>query len=287
MPDFFVPPLDRVPAVLRRLCAALCLLGAACAATAQQQPVPWPASPYSHFAQNVSLQSVLEDFARSFSLELKVAGGVRETTVNGRLTSATPTEFLNRLASMYGFDWYVYSGVLHVSDANAVVVRNISAPGRSVENLRQALTDVGVFRSRFGWGELTGQDVALVSGPLSYVNLVESIVRGLPQPGGAQQVAVFRLRHATAEDRTILYRDREITTPGLASILQDLISGGGGALGTANNEALSAIAAPLRSATPLGKGEEDNQIVEQWGEKPAYDFTPIPHWDLGDRKSVV
>jgi seryl-tRNA synthetase len=36
-------------------------------------------------------------------------------------------------------------------------------------------------------------------------------------------------------------------------------------------------------SVPLGKDENDNPVVSVWGEKPALDFTPVEHWDLGVR----
>jgi len=38
---------------------------------------------------------------------------------------------------------------------------------------------------------------------------------------------------------------------------------------------------------PLGKGEEDNQVVRTWGEKPSYAFTPKPHWDVGTALGIL
>lgn len=32
---------------------------------------------------------------------------------------------------------------------------------------------------------------------------------------------------------------------------------------------------------PVGRTEEDNLEIKTWGEKPDFDFTPLPHWELG------
>jgi seryl-tRNA synthetase len=34
---------------------------------------------------------------------------------------------------------------------------------------------------------------------------------------------------------------------------------------------------------PAGKGEEDNQELRQWGQRPAFDFEPKDHVDLGEQ----
>lgn len=37
---------------------------------------------------------------------------------------------------------------------------------------------------------------------------------------------------------------------------------------------------------PVG-GEEANVVMAEWGEEPAFDFEPLPHWDLGERLGVL
>jgi multiple sugar transport system permease protein len=82
-----------------------------------------------------------------------------------------------------------------------------------------------VLEPRFGWGELPEQGVVVVSGPPAYVRLIEATLAALPSAPGGQQVRVFRLKHAAVDDRIINYRDREITTPGVANILRNLVLG--------------------------------------------------------------
>ncbi|MCH7712601.1 MAG: serine--tRNA ligase [Chloroflexi bacterium] len=38
---------------------------------------------------------------------------------------------------------------------------------------------------------------------------------------------------------------------------------------------------------PHGLDESANVIVRQWGEPRAFDFTPEPHWDLGERLGII
>jgi seryl-tRNA synthetase len=41
------------------------------------------------------------------------------------------------------------------------------------------------------------------------------------------------------------------------------------------------------ASAPEGAGEEDNVVVAQHGEPPAYDFAPLPHWELGERLGII
>ncbi len=38
---------------------------------------------------------------------------------------------------------------------------------------------------------------------------------------------------------------------------------------------------------PVGKGEEENVVLREWGEKPAFDFTPVPHWEIGPHLDII
>lgn len=208
---------------------------------------PWPDAAFSYYAENARLATVLREFAGNFSLSLQLGDKI-SGTVNGKFNSANPTEFLNRLGGVYGFQWFTHAGTLYISRSSDVATRTINASGGSVQSMRQALVQLGVFDTRFGWGELPDQAVALVSGPPAYVSLIERTVAQLPQIAGGQKIEVFRLKHASASDRTIRYRDQQVVTPGLTSVLRNLIAGGN--TSNNNNETLAAIAEPLRRNPP-------------------------------------
>ncbi len=38
---------------------------------------------------------------------------------------------------------------------------------------------------------------------------------------------------------------------------------------------------------PDGEGEDDNVVVRTWGEMPAFDFIPKPHWELGEQLGII
>jgi seryl-tRNA synthetase len=44
---------------------------------------------------------------------------------------------------------------------------------------------------------------------------------------------------------------------------------------------------PPHSSVPVGRGEEDNKVVRFWGEKPAFDFEPLMHWDIAEALDIV
>ncbi len=41
------------------------------------------------------------------------------------------------------------------------------------------------------------------------------------------------------------------------------------------------------SEVPVGGGEEDNVVLHERGRKPAFDFDPLPHWEVGERLGIL
>ncbi|WP_242333393.1 serine--tRNA ligase [Anaeromyxobacter sp. SG66] len=44
---------------------------------------------------------------------------------------------------------------------------------------------------------------------------------------------------------------------------------------------------PPHESVPDGKDEHDNRVVSTWGEKAKLDFTPRPHWELGEALGIL
>jgi seryl-tRNA synthetase len=50
---------------------------------------------------------------------------------------------------------------------------------------------------------------------------------------------------------------------------------------------LAGIPNLTRDEVPTGKSEEDNVTVKTWGDKPQFDFTPKPHWEIGEQLGIL
>jgi len=53
------------------------------------------------------------------------------------------------------------------------------------------------------------------------------------------------------------------------------------------NEMLLLIPNLPHPSVPIGRGEEDNVVVREWGEKPSFSFEPRPHWEIGERLDIL
>lgn len=195
------------------------------AETDSRSTPPWPNSPFSYINRNQTLEQVLRDFVATFSLRLQIEGDLsgEPLPASGRSQSASPTEFLNQLSAAHGLSWYHHEGVLYVSRTSARITQNYATRGLPPDTLKRVLNDLGLFDERFGWSGVPERGTVFVSGPVSYVERIGKAIESLPQPTADQRLMVYRLRHATVDDRTLKYRDSSITTPGVANLLRALV----------------------------------------------------------------
>ncbi len=40
-------------------------------------------------------------------------------------------------------------------------------------------------------------------------------------------------------------------------------------------------------SVPIGTGSEENKVIRTWNEPKKFDFTPLPHWDLGEKLGII
>ena len=53
------------------------------------------------------------------------------------------------------------------------------------------------------------------------------------------------------------------------------------------HQLLAGIPNLTRDEVPTGNSEADNLTVKTWGEKPAFNFAPKPHWELGEALGIL
>jgi len=94
------------------------------------------------------------------------------------------------------------------------------------------------------------------------------------------------LRHARKE----LARDRQTDTAergrDLRSMIKDLEDEVKN-IETSLEDVLLQLPNIPHPSTPVGEVEDDNIIMRTWGEPRSFDFTPAPHWTLGESLGII
>lgn len=185
-------------------------------------PPEWKNTAYAYEAEHKPVRDVLEDFAHTFGTQLQIEG-LLEGIVNGKIRANTPQSLLDRLSVEHRFQWYLYNNTLYVSALDQQESARLEVSSETIADLKQALTDIGLLDSRFGWGELHEDGVVLVSGPRRYIEQIKQFSRQRRSVDEKQTVLSFPLKFANAADRQVDYRGEKLTIPGVTSIVRGLL----------------------------------------------------------------
>lgn len=185
-------------------------------------PSFWRETGYLYQANQTPVRKVLEDFSNQFGVMLELSPAVKGT-IDGRISSNSAVEFLDRLALTRKFRWFVYANTLYISPMQDNLIETITAENDSISDLRQVLIGIGLFEPRFGWAEMNDAQSVIVTGPAEYVKLVKKVLGRKDVPKSDLEVMIFRLRYANAEDREIQYRNKTVVTQGVTTILKNLL----------------------------------------------------------------
>lgn len=189
-------------------------------------PPHWKDSGFSVNANGMTLQNVLEEFGRVYGA--RIAYKLKDDVyVKGRLKAESGSEFLDRLAQPYKFRWFVYNDMLYIVPRDENASLRLEVGENAVQDAKAALIGLGLFDSRFGWGELPDEGTVMVSGPRAYVELVRDVLLPveIKSPERGRHIMVFRLKYASATDRTITSRGQSEVIPGVKTILNNLLFG--------------------------------------------------------------
>ncbi len=210
------------------------LVGTLCFTTSivkAEIPQFWKVSAYAMECVDADIKDVFADFGKSFGVSVDVNDNV-VGTCQGWLRHESAEEFLNAIAIEYQLSWYLFNDVLHISNTNDNVIKRV----RIDDGLYDALLEFGLLQDKFGWGSLDENQVAIISGPQSYVAHIEEITEDLKNQKEFEETSeldkedkihVIPLKYASVADRETVIREKTIKIPGIASILNQILNGKG------------------------------------------------------------
>jgi type III secretion protein C len=263
--------MNSIHCLKRWLTAALAVLTLLAPVAGQAAaPANWKDTGFSVDAQGLMLHDVLRDFSRVYGVTLSVE--VDDTVrLKGRFKAENGTDFLDRLGQAYHFNWFVSNGTLFIVSRTDNTSMRLQIGEDAVQDAKAALVGLGLFDPRFGWGELPDEGIVIVSGPRRYVELARDVL--LPDEKKLamkeRQVMMFRLKYASANDRTITTRGKTEVIPGVKTILNGLLFGANGPAKSDDDKREVDAGSNKRSHTPkIDKGDSREVPLPLFGGAP-------------------
>ncbi len=175
-----------------RLAACLPLASLLCAVAAAAAPMAPPART-TYIVVDQDVASVIGGIAAELGLRADVSSKLRGR-VHGRLELGPPEAALDRLGTLYDFDWFSDGRTLYASRYDEAVAKVLLLGSVGGDEFTRTLDALRVANPRWPIRLSPTRDVAMVDGPPHYVEIVEETLEALARRARAvaENVHVFR-----------------------------------------------------------------------------------------------
>lgn len=212
----------------RALAATTALAGAALPAlTARAADIPWTGEEVDLVARNRPVADFLRDLFAAEGLSVSLASSI-DGELNGEFAGEAG-EVFDQVASVYGLVPYYDGSTVRIYAGADVETRMFSLSPELTAQVRLQLDRMNL-GDRQNTARLTPDGVLRVSGVPAYVQEVEGLVTDASikaqEAGGAMSFEVFPLRYAWAQDTSSRFGSTEVSVPGVASIVRNLVATG-------------------------------------------------------------
>ena len=191
--------------------------------------IKWKKTVYNHYSDQEDIKELLTDFLACQRIGVVFSDDVKGK-VSGNFKNKLPEDFFNRITNAYNLLWYYDGAAVYVYSAHEMTSKILNLRYLDMQQFKQNLVDLGILDPKFALRTIGKDRIVYVSGPKRYVDLISNMAEKLDEKAWAMRgendkVEVFHLRYAWADDKTFIFRDKEMTVPGVATILSELISG--------------------------------------------------------------
>ena len=199
-------------------------------ASAPGAQIPWKTPSYTLVANDMDLRAALDTFAVAQGLSAVMSEGVAGT-FSGAFQEVSPTEFLDRIATVHNLVWYYDGAALYFYGAGEIQTLLLDLQYMKAGEVRRMLAELGVEDGRFPLKTTSNDELVMVSGPPRYVSLIAELVAKADKLRELRtfnevEARLFPLVHTWAEDVSFGASSPESSGSirGVASLLNEIMS---------------------------------------------------------------
>jgi type III secretion protein C len=189
----------------------------------------WNENLYNHYSEQEDIKDLLTDFFASQNIGVvfseKVLG-----KVSGNFENKKPGVFFSEIANAYNLIWYYDGAAVYIYSSHEMTSKVLNLRYLNMPQLKRNLKSLGILNKKYAFRSINKDRIIYISGPERYVELVSNLAIQLDEKAWAMRgenddVKVFPLKYAWAEDKTLIFHDKKMTVPGVATILRNLLTG--------------------------------------------------------------
>ena len=180
---------------------------------------------FSYYAEQQEISLVLIQFAKSQGYTASISPQI-EGKLSGKFEEVNPNDFLNSMQSAFQISWYTLANTIYFYHVREFQQAFISPKSMSAEHMFSLLKEANIFSKELPARLGNNGNVISIQGPQSYIEKIQNTAQSF-ELAQTQNIVmkVFPLKYAWADDMTINSMDKQITIPGVASILRAMLTG--------------------------------------------------------------
>lgn len=182
-----------------------------------------------YIARDESAKRVLENMLAMFGRKL-IASDMPTRPVSGRFEVKSVEDVMTYFESAYKINWFQNGVNIYTYESSNWKTQRVYVGGqKSNDDWKDLLTSAGLYYKEFPFVFNSDTKELVVSGPLAYVKMVQSAFeQSPPDPSEIEKngikLMVFPLKYASVEDRQTNLRGQVMVTPGVLSVLLNLLN---------------------------------------------------------------
>jgi len=230
--------------------------------------IPWLSIPYSHIARGEQLADILRNFGMERGVSVVVSEQIADT-VHGAYEKYSPQQFFDEVCRAYGLIWFYDGATCYIYRQNEIKSAIIPLGKAGFADVSKSIDELGISNNNIPIRQLAGKELIYVTGTPMFVELAQTATTILNTSAARQYleqkqqsvIRAFRLKNAWATDHKFIINDEEVTVPGVATELKNLLNGDfvPDMVGGTESKQLSATVDKLRGS---GLAARDNDKSE-------------------------
>jgi type III secretion protein C len=227
----------------RALVAALAVALAA-SSGAQAAELRWNGRPFQVMASEKRLADFLRELAASQGttavIDPKIDGAISGKFVLSGKASDSARALLDGVCASYGLTYYFDGSLLFIELASDARSEVLPIYGANAARITEAVNRLQLTDKRFPLTINQAENQVFVSGPKRYVEAIKQIVKSIDYRASQvdrAEVQMFPLKYAWAADFQMRRGGKEVSVPGVASVLRNLFDQRSGTPRTASSTA--------------------------------------------------
>lgn len=218
-----------------------------------------------YVAKDNSVQQLFHVLGGVMSKPIVVSTLAARKRISGNFDLNDPALLLQSVALKTGLIWYDDGSSVYIYDDSEVQSRVVGLSFAPFSQLLAYLKSTGLYDTRFPPRAEEGSGAFYISGPPVYVSLVSAAAHYIDtmysgQNAGEDSIRVIKLHNAFVSDRTYTQRDKPVTVPGVATVLNQLLNNGPSLRGGGKGRAVVSVDGDtLRSMNVSRHGNNDQQ----------------------------